>query len=208
MIVVLAVIAIMMSLVYPVYQSMSQSGKGTKDLNNLRQIGMLMQSYLNDNDQILPAVTAWPGSSPTPVLYPKYTGSRRVFESPFDKRPTLETDATPVSYGINQNMYDKVNGSMIKVVSPSSTILMAPSYSGNPGVSTSWTGIATAAPTLMPGGNAGMTIGPQRGTQINALFCDLHAETMTFGPNASPATGSFKDITSDPLGLKHWDPTK
>jgi prepilin-type processing-associated H-X9-DG protein len=54
-----------------------------------------------------------------------------------------------------------------------------------------------------------MTIGPQRnGTQINALFCDLHAETMTFGPNASPALGSFKDTMSDPLGLKHWDPTK
>ena len=30
-----------------------------------------------------------------------------------------------------------------------------------------------------------MTTGTQRnGTQINALFCDLHVETMTFGPSA------------------------
>jgi prepilin-type processing-associated H-X9-DG protein len=98
---------------------------------------------------------------------------------------------------------------MTKVVSPSATILMAPNYNGNPALSASWTGIATLVPNLAAGGGAGMTIGPQRnGTQINALFCDLHAETMTFGPNASPALGSFKDTMSDPLGLKHWDPTK
>ena len=52
-----------------------------------------------------------------------------------------------------------------------------------------------------------MTTGPQRsGAQINALFCDLHAETMTFGPAGT--AGTFQDTTSDPLGLKHWDPTK
>ena len=52
-----------------------------------------------------------------------------------------------------------------------------------------------------------MTVGPQaNGAQINALFCDLHAETMTFGP--SSVLGSFKDTMSDPLGQKHWDPTK
>jgi hypothetical protein len=51
-----------------------------------------------------------------------------------------------------------------------------------------------------------MTTGPQRnGAQINVLFCDLHAETMTFGP--ATTAGTFQDTTSDPLGLKHWDPT-
>jgi len=54
-----------------------------------------------------------------------------------------------------------------------------------------------------------MTTGTQRsGQKINALFCDLHVETMVFGPNGSPAAGSFKDTSTDPLGLKHWDPTK
>jgi len=54
-----------------------------------------------------------------------------------------------------------------------------------------------------------MTTGTQRsGQKINALFCDLHVETMVFGPNGSPAAGSIKDTSTDPLGLKHWDPTK
>ncbi len=45
------------------------------------------------------------------------------------------------------------------------------------------------------------------GAKINALFCDLHAETMTFGPSQH-RTGHSQDTTSDPLGLKHWDPTQ
>lgn len=212
MIIVLAVIAIMMALVYPAYTTISQRAKATKDLSNLRQIGILMQTYLNDKDGILPVINAAPGigTNAIPVIYPKYVGSRRVFQSPFDKRTAAESDSAPVSYGINQNMYTAspgIAGNTTKVVSPSATILMAPNYNGNPSLSASWTGIATAVPNLAAGGGAGMTIGPQiNGAQINALFCDLHAETMKFGP--SSVLGSFKDTTSDPLGQKHWDPTK
>ena len=215
--VVLAIIVIMMAMVYPAYTTISERAKATKDLSNLRQIGALMQAYLNDKDGILPVINAAPGigTNASPVIYPKYVATKKVFQSPFDKRSAAETDSAPVSYGINQNMYTAspgIAGNMGKVVSPASTIFMAPNYSGNPAVSASWTGRAAVAPfalNLPVGGAAGMTIGPQRnGTQINALFCDLHAETMTFGPNASPALGSFKDTMSDPLGLKHWDPTK
>ena len=211
--VVLAIIVIMMAMVYPAYTTISERAKATKDMSNLRQVGLAMQTYLNDKDDVLPAINAAPGigTDLNPVIYPRYVGkTRKVFESPFDKRSASETDSAPVSYGINQNMYDLISGNMAKVVSPSSTILIAPNYNGNPAVSASWTGRAAVAPfalNLPVGGAAGMTIGPQRnGTQINALFCDLHAETMTFGPASTP--GTFKDKTSNPLGLKHWDPTQ
>src|SRR5204863_3481456 len=128
-IVVLAIIVIMMSMVYPAYTTISERAKATKDMSNLRQIGIAIQTYLNDNDQILPASTTWPGTTVTPVLYPKYIGTRKVFLSPFDKRPSLETDLAPVSYSINTNMYAAAPGisrNMLKVVSPSSTFLMAP----------------------------------------------------------------------------------
>jgi len=209
LIVVLAVIAILMSMVYPMYTSISERAKATKDMSNLRQIGLGLQTYLNDKDDILPVINAPPGTGTNlnPVIYPKYIATRRVFQSPFDKRAVSETDTAPFSYGINRNIYDLINGNMARVVSPASTILMAPNYSGNPSISTSWTGIATNVPNLELGGGALLTIGPQRnGTQIDALFCDLHAETITFGP--ATTNGTFKDTTSDPLGLKHWDPTK
>jgi prepilin-type N-terminal cleavage/methylation domain-containing protein len=211
--VVLAVIVIMMAMVYPAFTTISERAKATKDMSNLRQVGLAMQTYLNDKDDVLPAINAAPGigTDLIPVIYPKYIGkTRKVFQSPFDKRPASETDSAPVSYGINQNMYDLINGNMTKVVSPSSTILIAPNYGVGSTGSTLWASLAAAAPyvrNLPVGGGAGMTTGLQRnGTQINALFCDLHAETMTFGP-ASTA-GTFKDTTSNPLGLKHWDPTQ
>jgi prepilin-type N-terminal cleavage/methylation domain-containing protein/prepilin-type processing-associated H-X9-DG protein len=215
LLVVIATIAILAGIAIPAFNSVYERAKVTKDMSNLRQIGLGMQLYLNDKDAVLPVINAAPGigTNASPVICPKYIATKRVFQSPFDKRAASETDSAPVSYGINANMYTAspgIAGNTARVVSPSSTILMAPNYNGNPGLVASWTGVAAAAPfvpNLVPGGGPGMTMGPQRnGTQINVLFCDLHAETMTFGPATTP--GTFQDTTSDPLGLKLWDPTK
>ena len=210
-IVVLAIIVIMMAMVYPAYTTISERAKATKDMSNLRQIGLAMQMYLNDKDSILPAIDAAPGIGTivNPVIYPKYIdkGGRRVFQSPFDKRAASDADDAPVSYGINQNMYTAspgIAGNMGKVVSPASTIFMAPNYNGDPVLVAAWTSHAAAPPyvrNLPAGGGGVMTRGPQRnGTQINALFCDFHAETMTFGPATVP--GTFRDTAT------HWDPTQ
>jgi prepilin-type N-terminal cleavage/methylation domain-containing protein/prepilin-type processing-associated H-X9-DG protein len=211
LLVVIATIGILFGIAVPALNSVYERAKVTKDMSNLRQIGIALQTYLNDKDYVLPVINAAPGigTNALPVIYPKYIATRKVFQSPFDKRADSETDGAPVSYGINQNMYDLIGGNMTRVVSPASTILMAPNYNGNPGLVASWTGVAAMAPFVvnLPVGGAGMTSGPQRnGSQINALFCDLHAETMTFGPAGT--AGTFQDATTDPLGLKQWDPTK
>jgi prepilin-type N-terminal cleavage/methylation domain-containing protein/prepilin-type processing-associated H-X9-DG protein len=206
--VVIAVIGILLSIAYPTYTSILERAKITKDMNNLRQVGLAIQTYLNDNDQVLPATTIWPGTTATPALYPKYISTRKVFQSPFDNRSSLETDSAPVSYSINTNMFTVAPGgierNMAKVVSPASTILMAPTYTLDPTNIASWAGTATSAPDLPAGGPA-MTKGTHSsGTQINALFCDSHVETLKFDPAA--AAGSFQDSISNPLGLKRWDP--
>jgi prepilin-type N-terminal cleavage/methylation domain-containing protein/prepilin-type processing-associated H-X9-DG protein len=207
LLVVVAIIAILAALAYPVYTGVLERAKATKDMSNLRQIGIAIQTYLNDSDQILPASTIWPGTNATPVLYPKYIATRAVFQSPFDKRTLSNTDTDPVSYSINTNMYAAapgISGNMLKVVSPASTFLMAPNYPSGPGDPrnpSSWPGIFTSAPDL-PIGGAGETRGTHNnGTRINVLFCDLHLETVTFGP-ATPGAGTFQDAT------KHWDPTQ
>ena len=107
MIVVLAVIAIMASITYPVYTSISQRAKATKDMSSLRQIGLGLQIYLNDKDSVLPVINVAPGTGTTlnPVIYPKYIGTRTVFQSPFDMRAASELDTAYFSYGINQNIY-------------------------------------------------------------------------------------------------------
>ena len=214
LLVVMVVLGILMSVAYPVFIATQERAKVTKDLNNLRQLGLGMQTYLNDYDQVLPASILWPGTTAAPVLYPKYVSSRRVFQSPFDPRPPSESDTAPgtvpVSYSINTNMYAAppgINRNMTSVVSSASTILMAPKYTGDPTASGSWAGVANNAPDLLAGGAAGNTRGTHtNGTRINALFCDCHTESLTFGP--ASVVGSFKDTTSPPIGLKHWDPTK
>jgi prepilin-type N-terminal cleavage/methylation domain-containing protein/prepilin-type processing-associated H-X9-DG protein len=210
LLVVIATIGILAAIAVPALTSVFDRAKATKDMSNLRQIGIALQTLLNDNDQILPVTTTWPGisTSTTPVLYAKYISTRKVFQSPFDKRTPAETDTAPVSYSINTNMYVKLgtNPNILKVVSPSSTFLMAPKYTGNPGSSASWTGTTTSAPDLPVGAPAETRGTHSNGTKINVLFCDWHTETMTFGP-ASTA-GTFQDSTSNPLGLKHWDPTQ
>src|SRR6266511_543971 len=101
LIVVLAVIAILVSMVFPMYTSISERAKATKDMSNLRQIGLATQTYLNDSDGMLfsPA-TPW-----TSQLNSKYFSAWRGFQSPFDKRPSSEagtgTPVSPISYGVN-----------------------------------------------------------------------------------------------------------
>ena len=210
LLVVIVVIGILASFAYASYTKAQERARAAQDMNNLRQTGLAMQTYLNDNDQVVPASGAapsWPGTTANPGLYPKYVGLRKVYQSPFDKRNASETDTAPVSYGINQNIYDKVNRNMSAVVSASSTIFMAPIYTGNPTNPASWTATASNALSL-PVGAPGETSGPQfNGRQIDVLFCDLHVEVMTFGP--STVTGTFQNTGSaqDVTDQKHWDPT-
>jgi prepilin-type N-terminal cleavage/methylation domain-containing protein len=193
LIVVLAVTAILMSMVYPMYTSISERAKATKDMSNLRQIGLATQTYMNDNDGFFPG-------SPTASwmtqleLNQKYLSVWRIIQSPFGKRSSSEAgDATtPISYGINSNLYPPPNNVAIaasKVTNPSGFILFAPeqalggtvSFQGTavstaPGVTVLGTGGNTAMST--PGGSAtGGTHNSRR--RIDALFSDLHCETMT-----------------------------
>jgi prepilin-type N-terminal cleavage/methylation domain-containing protein len=216
LLVVIAVIAILATIAYPVYTGVLERAKVTKDMSNLRQLGVATQTYMNDNDGYLP------GSIVPPVtwmsqLNPKYLSAWRVLQSPFDGRAASEVgDATtPISYGINSNVYvNNVAISAQKITKPTAFILFAPAQASTASVSFQGTavppppqgvtvlGIGATPPraTSNPGGNA--TGGTQNSRQrINALFADLHCETMawsTFTNNAANA--------SDPDGYLRWNP--
>ena len=206
LLIVMALIAILAALATRFFKSALDRAKATKDMSNLRQIGMAVQTYLNDNDQILPASAIWPGTTTTPGLYQKYIATRKVFQSPFDKRTPAESDTAPVSYSINHNIYFKLgtNPNVLKIVSPSSTFLMAPNYpnaTGDPAKIASWGASNTTNVPDLPVGGAGETTGTHNnGRQINVLFCDWHTESVTFGPSGT--AGTFQNTAT------HWDPTQ
>jgi prepilin-type N-terminal cleavage/methylation domain-containing protein len=188
--VVLAIIVIMMAMVYPAFTTISERAKATKDMSNLRQIGLATQTYLNDSDGILFS----PGTAWSSQLNPKYFSAWRGFQSAFDKRASSEagtgTPLSPISYGVNAKIYPGGAAmSVSRITKPTAFILFAPAQTS--AATVNFQGVATtAAPgvtllgnsgtvTSSPGGVAtGGTFSSRR--RINALFADLHCEMMSW----------------------------
>jgi len=212
MIVVLAIIAIMMSITYPVYTSISQRAKATKDMSNLRQIALATQMYMNDNSGVFPgsATVTWMLQL---ELNQKYLSAWRVLESPFDKRSTSELGGAnaAISYGINSNVYSAgVAISADKITKPTAFITFAPAQASTATVSfsgvgnSSVPGVTVLAAASVPGGSA------QGGThnnraKINALFADWHVETMPWS-GTGPAFIHTSDPGGDPDAPYRWSP--
>jgi hypothetical protein len=181
----------------PVFSSVQEKARVTQDLNNLRQIGIATQTYLNDNDSIIfLAATPWMSS-----LHPKYLAAWKIFQSPFDSRGYVENDATsPVSYGLNENAGGL---STDKIQKPTLFILLAPAQNSN--VQVKFDGVSGATVTVLrdkstPGGTA--VGGTQRKrTAINALFADLHCESLTWATFKAQKSGQ----PDDPSQFR-WEP--
>ena len=201
MLVVIAIIATLAALLFPAVSGMQERGKATQDMNNLRQIGLGTQMYLNDNDNnFFPATKIW-----MTEINPKYVGAWKVFQSPFDGRtPSQDPAIAPVSYGLNENA---VGVLAEKVTNPSGFIVYAPAQAG--GTTSTFQGNgATAAPGVTVKKETDNVGGPAVGgthntrKRINAIFSDWHVETMTW-------TTFINDTASptDPGGPQRWTPT-
>jgi len=211
LLIVIAVIAILATIAYPAFIGALERAKVTKDMNNLRQIGIATQLYMNDNDGALFSTT---GSWMT-QLYPKYTGAWGIFQSPFDTRAPSEAGiaapVSPISYGINGTA-GLIGMAADKITKPTIFILFAPAQALGPtvtfqGLATDPAGATTVlgngggTATSTPGGGA--TAGTQSNRQrINALFADLHVETMSW----TAFTTNAANPPSDPDGYFRWTP--
>jgi len=216
LLVVIACIFVIAGIAVPAFHRAFERAKVLKDTNNLRQIGAATQLYMNDNSGAFPgsANATWMSQ-----LNPKYLPNWRVFESPFDVRLSSEKgDATtPVSYGINPNVY--VSGVPIsadKITKPVTFIVFSPAQDAGNTVTFNTLATATfAAPgvtenagTSNPGGGAASGGISDNRTKINALFADWHAETMLWRPTnpPGPAFTSTTDLGNDSDAPFRWSP--
>lgn len=206
--VVIAVIAVLATIAYPTYTSMQERAWATKDMNNLRQIGIATQMYLNENDGVLFSTDASAGTWMA-QLKPKYVPAWKIFQSPFDYRTASEdetaTNKPPISYGLNGNPGSGGTGSSIaglsmdKVANPSAFIVFAPAPDATVGSSPKFQGVPATAVTEYKGTSVPGGLAPTPGgthsqrKRINALFADLHSESMpwsTFVNDTNSATDS------------------
>jgi prepilin-type N-terminal cleavage/methylation domain-containing protein/prepilin-type processing-associated H-X9-DG protein len=209
LLVVIATIGILMAIAVPALNSAFERAKVTKDMSNLRQIAIGTQMYMNDNNGVVFSTdTAW-----MTQLNPKYISRWKVFQSPFDARPSSEAGDgnTAVSFGINPNIWGQ---SADKITKPSTFIVFAPAQAAGstvafqgtaaitaPGMTVNTGGIPAAS---NPGGTAIGGTASNR-AKVNALFGDWHAETMAWSGTGPAFTNNTNNPPSDPDGYYRWN---
>ena len=203
LLVVLAIIATLAAFAVVAISGIQEKARITQDMNNLRQIALATQTYLNDNDGgfFLPTGGTGPWMN---SLHPKYLSNWKIFQSPFDKRAPSENSTTaPVSYGFNLNAQSS-GASLLsdKITNPSLFILFAPAQGTLTTVS--FTGTAAASVTVdKAGGSQGTTLGGTHNNRkrINACMADLHVENMLWSVFINNTNSS-----SDPSASQRWTP--
>ena len=101
LLVVIAIIAILVGIALPVFSTVQEKARITQDLNNLRQIGIATQLYLNDNDSILFSDRQYLDVE----VEAEISAGLEDFSVTLRQANGLRTrrSTTPVSYGINGN---------------------------------------------------------------------------------------------------------
>ena len=107
MLVVIAMIAVLGAVLFPVFQKVRENARRTACLSNLKQLGLALTQYTQDSDDLLPpGAYAAGGATVTwrQLIFP-YVKSVPVFtcpSNPYNSLPTdVDSDQFFVSYGAN-----------------------------------------------------------------------------------------------------------
>jgi prepilin-type N-terminal cleavage/methylation domain-containing protein/prepilin-type processing-associated H-X9-DG protein len=106
LLVVIAIIALLAGLLLPVLGRAKAQGKGTACLSNLRQIGVALQLYVDENENKMPVLydaplppTGGPRTNTLDVVLTNHLGSVEVLRCPADRQRLFEQ--TGSSYAWN-----------------------------------------------------------------------------------------------------------
>ncbi len=205
LLVVIAIIAILASILFPVFARARENARKASCQSNLKQIGISMQMYLQDNNSIFMPYMQGPTTSPRALLEP-YNKSRQIWVCPSEQDPqvlAVSSDAQRVSYMINWQLSSSVSSpitprSETLIAKPTEMVLTHDSNTGELGWTegNSWdNGKTTDWPQQRSNGctesNLGKTVTPcgvesylepeftrHNGT-FNVLFLDGHVKAQT-----------------------------
>lgn len=112
MMVVLVIIGILITLLLPALARTRESGRSTVCLNNLHQIGISLQIYVQENQNHLPVMYDRPVNNPTSVsaslddtLFP-YVGISNIFRCPSDRQNLFELTGSSYAWNVLLNGQD------------------------------------------------------------------------------------------------------
>jgi prepilin-type N-terminal cleavage/methylation domain-containing protein len=101
LLVVIAIISILAAMILPAISRGKEISRGAACISNLRQVGLAIQLYIQDNNNRLPSINdQWPGVAavnPGPdVVLSNHLGSVKILLCPSDK--WLATNAPPLPH--------------------------------------------------------------------------------------------------------------
>jgi len=143
LLVVIAIISILSAILFPVFARARENARRASCMSNLKQIGLGMMMYVQDNDERYPlsqSILAAGDSSPTPggtwwtgvrvwpnMIYP-YTHSKEVFYCPSSSYPKDPARNPYGSYGSNRLVMPQQDEgsalSMASIVAPASIYMI------------------------------------------------------------------------------------
>ncbi len=124
LLVVLAVIAVLAGLLLPAFSKAKEVGRATACLSNLRQIGIALQLYTQDNNNRLPIMrdksfdTNAPPTNSLPSVervLSDHLGSGKVLKCPSDRRQIYEQTGSSYSWNSLLNGQDAEHLTVLKI---------------------------------------------------------------------------------------------
>jgi len=224
LLIVIAIIAILASMLLPTLSKAREKSRTISCTNNLKNIGLMFDYYTNDNQGFYPNYYAGaPGLGVFRTWYGKmmqagYTADIKVYFCPSDYMDTnhsldtiLKTDYI-ISYGynlcfsLNYDNGSKTPNSLVKtnnIKVPSKTILVVDSQWPLPAATFSGAGRYYVYPSASTDGVAW----PYHQSAANVLWADAHVSTVKTAVPNFPASIYFPTALGSPAaGPQYWYP--
>ena len=121
LLVVIGIIAVLAGMAYPVYQRIAQGGKAAACISNLRELGVGLNSYLNDHDMRMPIlkVARESKTEDVPVIdntFNAYITNPAVFACPADNKDFAGRTGTSYCWNVALNDQPIANLNFLNLV--------------------------------------------------------------------------------------------
>jgi len=205
LLVVIAIIAILAAILFPVFAKVREKARQTSCASNLKQLGLGLMQYIQDNDELIPHGNLQPGRGwmGKAFIYTKSTGIAKCPDDP--TTPYALPGYAVDSYAINSNFsmnstdYSETTTSIAQLNAPASTVMLyeITGSCGNitqPYESDSASGSGIAYPGFGPNWlNAGLAASPSNP--------DVALKRHTDGSNYLAADGHVKWLRPEKVSI-------
>ena len=118
LLVVIGIVALLAALLLPVLGRAKEAGRATACLSNLRQLGLALQLYVQDNQNRLPVMYDAPAATPlatVEIVLTNHLGSSKILRCPSDDKGIFAQTGSSYSWNSLLNGQDAENLEVFKI---------------------------------------------------------------------------------------------